>query len=166
MGNYRHKTTGEVKSQGEWRALNKNVSFPKVWTQATLDALQLDPVFETPQPTLGKYQLAIRNGVEKDSKGNWVTAWLVKDMFDDYTNENGEVHTKSEQEAEYQFGLDLQVRESVRNHRNSLLAKTDWMALSDVTMTPEMAAYRQALRDITQHPNFPNLSEEDWPVKP
>lgn len=27
-------------------------------------------------------------------------------------------------------------------------------------------AYRQALRDITSHVNFPFLNEEDWPVKP
>jgi hypothetical protein len=40
------------------------------------------------------------------------------------------------------------------------------MALTDVTMSAEMAAYRQALRDITTHANFPNLTEEDYPVKP
>jgi hypothetical protein len=26
--------------------------------------------------------------------------------------------------------------------------------------------YRQALRDITDHVNFPYLADEDWPVKP
>jgi hypothetical protein len=26
--------------------------------------------------------------------------------------------------------------------------------------------YRQALRDITGHVNFPYLTEADWPVKP
>jgi len=29
-----------------------------------------------------------------------------------------------------------------------------------------MREYRQALRDITTHPNWPNLEESDWPVKP
>jgi hypothetical protein len=33
-------------------------------------------------------------------------------------------------------------------------------------MTTEMATYRQALRDITGHANFPYLEDADWPVKP
>lgn len=38
---------------------------------------------------------------------------------------------------------------NLRAKRNQLLAVTDWTANSDVTMTAEMTAYRQALRDIT-----------------
>jgi hypothetical protein len=37
----------------------------------------------------------------------------------------------------------------LREERNSLLKETDYLALSDQTMTAEMTAYRQALRDIT-----------------
>lgn len=55
---------------------------------------------------------------------------------------------------------------SVRGKRNALLAETDWWAGSDLTMTAEQTAYRQALRDITAHANFPYLEETDWPVKP
>ena len=36
-----------------------------------------------------------------------------------------------------------------RQTRNSLLAKTDWTANSDVTMSSAMTTYRQALRDAT-----------------
>ena len=54
----------------------------------------------------------------------------------------------------------------VREKRATLLAETDWMALSDVTMSAAMATYRQALRDITDHANFPYLDEADWPTKP
>jgi len=39
--------------------------------------------------------------------------------------------------------------EELRNKRNNLLAQTDYLALSDQTMSAEMTAYRQALRDIT-----------------
>ena len=39
--------------------------------------------------------------------------------------------------------------EELRFKRNSLLAQTDYLALSVQTMTAEMTAYRQALRDIT-----------------
>lgn len=56
--------------------------------------------------------------------------------------------------------------EQNRGRRDNLLAATDFYALGDVTMSAEVAAYRQALRDITQHANWPNLLDEDWPVKP
>ena len=39
--------------------------------------------------------------------------------------------------------------EVLRDKRNDLLAETDFYALSDVTMSPEMETYRQELRDIT-----------------
>ena len=37
----------------------------------------------------------------------------------------------------------------LRQRRNSLLFQTDYLALSDQTMSAEMTTYRQALRDIT-----------------
>ena len=40
--------------------------------------------------------------------------------------------------------------EDLRAKRNKLLADTDFHALSDQTLSPEMSAYRQALRDITE----------------
>tara|TARA_Y100000033_G_scaffold1840_1_gene1632 strand:- start:6 stop:278 length:273 start_codon:yes stop_codon:yes gene_type:complete len=39
--------------------------------------------------------------------------------------------------------------EKLRITRNELLVETDFYALSDVTMPPEMETYRQELRDIT-----------------
>ena len=64
--------------------------------------------------------------------------------------------------------------ESQRAERNRRLAETDYMALSDVTMSNDWKTYRQALRDITTHSNWPNLKvpdmdgsgDNDWPVKP
>ena len=56
--------------------------------------------------------------------------------------------------------------EGVRTARDAKLAETDWTALTDVTMAAEMATYRQALRDITDHANFPNLQDTDWPETP
>ena len=42
------------------------------------------------------------------------------------------------------------------------------MANSDVTMSDEWKAYRQALRDITKHEKFPDTFdvENDFPTKP
>ena len=50
-----------------------------------------------------------------------------------------------------------------RNERNELLNKTDWMALSDVTMSDAWKTYRQALRDLPATSGFPNV---DFPTKP
>lgn len=55
----------------------------------------------------------------------------------------------------------------LRKQRNTLLAETDYMALSDVTMSDAWATYRQALRDITtQTPNDDALSNITFPTKP
>jgi hypothetical protein len=37
----------------------------------------------------------------------------------------------------------------LREKRNKLLAETDYLALSDMTLTDSMTTYRQQLRDIT-----------------
>ena len=78
------------------------------------------------------------------------------------------------QKAAAQTAKDNATAASMRAERDKRLAETDWMANSDVTMTDAWKTYRQALRDITKHSNWPNLkmpspiSEEDndWPVKP
>ena len=56
---------------------------------------------------------------------------------------------------------------SLREQRNQLLAETDWMGNSDVTMSTAWKNYRQALRDITtQTPSDDMLSNITWPTKP
>lgn len=68
--------------------------------------------------------------------------------------------------APTQEELDASRAISMRNKRNALLAETDYLALSDNTLTTSMSDYRQALRDITSHANWPYLNEADWPTKP
>lgn len=164
MAEYRDRTTGELKSQGQLRKENPNMSMPRVWNSNVHDALNVDPVLAAPQPTEGisAYQTVRRNGVVQDSLGNWVQAWEIADMFADDT----ELGTKSEQEAAYQQSLDDGAARENRRTRDALIAETDWWASSDLTMTAEQTAYRQALRDITTHANWPHLSEDDWPTKP
>ena len=53
---------------------------------------------------------------------------------------------------------------SLRFERNRLLAETDYLALSDATLTDEMRAYRQALRDLPANTTDP--ANPVWPVKP
>ena len=55
----------------------------------------------------------------------------------------------------------------LRQQRDQLLAETDWMGNSDVTMSDAWTTYRQALRDITtQTPSDDTLSNITWPTKP
>lgn len=52
----------------------------------------------------------------------------------------------------------------IRSERDSLLAATDWWAVSDRTMSAEETNYRQALRDVPQ--NFASPADVVWPTKP
>ena len=55
----------------------------------------------------------------------------------------------------------------LRNKRNRLLAETDYLALSDQTMSSEMTTYRQALRDITNGlTTVEDVEAVTWPTKP
>ena len=172
---------------GDLRKDNPNVSFPKNITQGIMQKYGMVGVLEGPKPTLGAYQTVQRNALptrpvigqytEEDAPmpemvgediiaNYWMIEYTAVDMFTDTTDEDGVTTTKAEHEAAYQTTLDAKVAETNRKTRNDLLAKTDYFGLTDVTMDADMATYRQALRDITDHANFPYLGEDDWPVKP
>lgn len=51
-------------------------------------------------------------------------------------------------EETWAAGASARALEAIRNERNSRIAATDYLALSDQTMSAEMTAYRQALRDV------------------
>ena len=165
MSEYRERTTGEVKSQGEWRAAFKNMSLPRVWTSNVCDAMNIDPVLASPAATTSAYQTSARDGVEQNSNGDWVEKYVARDMFAD-TTEDGVTTTKAEHETAYQATLDANTATSNRSTRDSKLAETDWHGMSDVTMSSDMTTYRQALRDLPTHENWPNLEDADWPTAP
>ena len=161
---FRVRSSGELKTQGEIRKLNPNVSLPKVWNSNVYETLGIDPVLETPKPdTTGDYKVVVRDGAEQDSNGNWVQKWVERDMFSD-TTEDGVTTTKAEHEAAYQARLDAEAAANVRSQRDQKLKDTDWMGLSDVTMSTEWATYRQALRDIPSQAGFPHTIT--WPTEP
>jgi hypothetical protein len=85
------ETMKEV-TESEVRVLYPNTSFPTPFVAPEGFAV----VFPTPSPTVTELQVAVRDGVEVDSKGNYVEKWAVRDMFTDT-----EEKTKAEQEAEY-----------------------------------------------------------------
>ena len=65
-----------------------------------------------------------------------------------------------------QVELDIAM-ETLRAKRNKLLADTDYLALSDNTMTEEVKTYRQALRDITEGlTTLAKVKKVKLPIKP
>lgn len=57
--------------------------------------------------------------------------------------------------------------EKLRIKRNRLLIETDYLALSDNTLSAEMTTYRQALRDITNGiTTVEQANNVTWPTKP
>ena len=55
--------------------------------------------------------------------------------------------------------------EEVRAMRDQALAASDWRALKDVVLPNAWKEYRQALRDITEHPDA-NTAADHWPEAP
>jgi hypothetical protein len=162
---YRVQSSGEVLTQGQIRKLNSNTSLPRVWNADICEFLGIDPVLAAPKPEpSAAYKQVGRNGAVQDANGNWVEAWQESDMFADTTDDDGVTTTKAEHEAAYQAKLDADVAAGVRTTRNAKLAETDWMGMSDVTMSADWATYRQSLRNIPSQSGFPN--EVNWPVEP
>ena len=186
MSEYRIRSTGEVKTQGQIRSMHPNVSLPKVWNENVNETLGIDPVLASPKPDpSAEYKDVVRNGVEQDAKGNWVWAWTENDMFQEYSYDRyldadgNEV--PSEDNDSYQrtetVTVSVQAQKDAkvaadnaalaaeeRSKRNDLLKATDHYGLSDVAMSETMTTYRQALRDVPQQSGFP--STITWPEKP
>lgn len=55
-----------------------------------------------------------------------------------------------------------------RDLRNKKLSDSDWTQLPDAPAATKDAwiAYRQFLRDLPDHVNWPHLNESDWPALP
>jgi len=106
------------------------------------------------------------------------SATQKNEVVDPYLS-NGKVYTRrvtdmtTEERTAVVTAANAAIATRNRKERDRRLAETDFHALSDVTMSSDMSAYRQALRDITTHSNWPNLeypdmdgSGGDWPTKP
>ena len=71
------------------------------------------------------------------------------------------------EELAYANGAFDRAMADLRQRRNSLLTATDYLALSDNTLSADMTTYRQSLRDITD--GLTTLDEVDavtFPTKP
>jgi hypothetical protein len=137
-------------SVGQLRRDNPNVSFPKQIPDALLAEYGVYLVTETDQPSYTPRTQNIAQETTPTLVGDaWTVGWTITDKT-------------AEEITEYDTAVAVQNRDL----RNRLLTDTDWTGLSDVTMSAEMTTYRQALRDITTHANWPNLEPSDWPIQP
>ena len=165
MTQYRIRLTGEVKTQGEIRKMHPNISLPKVWGVNVHQALSIDPVTPTEKPApSGDFKVVVRNGVDMDSKSQWVWAWTEREMFTEYTDDEGNTVTVQAQKDAKIAADNAALAASERTKRDDLLKATDHYGLSDVTMSEAMTTYRQALRDVPQQTDFPGTIT--WPTKP
>ena len=71
------------------------------------------------------------------------------------------------EEAAFAAGAFDRAIADVRAKRDRLIAQTDYLALSDNTLSAEMTTYRQALRDITNGiTTVEQVNAITWPTKP
>ena len=61
-----------------------------------------------------------------------------------------EIKELEARDAEWAKGELDRLMASIRQERTNLLAGSDWMGMSDVTMSSAWKTYRQKLRDITK----------------
>ena len=135
---------------GQLRRDNPNTSFPKKIPDEVLAEWGVYPVTVEDEPSYTeRTQTLAQEATPTGSGETWTIGWTVSDKT-----------------AEQVQAYDASISETNRAKRNELLAETDYFALTDVTMNAAMTTYRQALRDITDHANFPNLDDADWPTKP
>jgi len=135
---------------GNLRRDNPNTSFPKTPSAEMLAEWGVYPVTVEAAPSFNVSTQKIAPQTTPNLvDGSWVLTYSVIDK------------TQDELDA-----YEIKRAENNRVDRNEKLSETDFYALSDVTMSAEMTAYRQALRDITSHANWPHLEEADWPTKP
>lgn len=138
-------------SIGDLRKENPHTSFPKNPSEQMLMSWGVYRVQAAPRPAYdARTQTVTVADTPVLSGESWVLPFLVREKTPDEI-------------ASY----DKAAAENARSRRNQCLKDSDWWALPDTPdMTAEQAAYRQALRDITAHANWPYLEEADWPVKP
>jgi hypothetical protein len=81
----------------------------------------------------------------------------------DYNNETQRIVTEKEAAATAREAA-RDYWDELRTQRNQLLTDTDYLALTDCTLSADMRTYRQALRDLPANTTDP--ASPTWPTKP
>ena len=80
---------------------------------------------------------------------------------------DAEETARDNEEAAWDNAAPTRALVELRTRRNRLLAETDYLTLSDVTLSDNMKTYRQALRDLPSGKDTVEKCENaTWPTKP
>jgi hypothetical protein len=162
----RIKETGQVMYDSEFRALFPNTSFTQQLSEALINELGADVVFEGPHATGGtRYQYSQPSGVEQID-GKWYTKHILGPVFTDVpATGTTPLITAAEQEAAYIAQKDANESAAIRTQRDAKLTSSDWTQVADAPVDKTAwATYRQALRDVPTQTGFP--WEVTWPTTP
>ena len=126
---------------------NPNTGFPQVMSDALLAEYNIFKVIYNDPPEYdSNTQKVEMDTVPRLIDGSWQTSYNM-------------VQLNEEELQEKQAGNRIMMQ--------SLLDQTDHWALQDTPeMTAEQIAYRQAIRALDQHANWPYLEDADWPIRP
>jgi hypothetical protein len=151
-------TFSNLQSENPYTNFGGNQDVMYWFPQTTLgeQGYQLQPVFETPQPSYDPITQYIVSGAPVDINGKWYTSW--------------DVRTYDPEQQEYQ---DNQRKQQNKAQASSLLSQTDWTtipAVADPAQSNPFLAnqaafleYRNQLRAIAVNPP---VVVESWPVEP
>ena len=153
--------TGVIKSKSEWKSFHSNTSFPREWGEDLLVSLGLARVHSVAPPNNDDFLKEVVFDSVRYSEENqrYEDVWIVRDRYE------------TEDEKEQIYATEKHnVADEVSRRQKKELANTDWVAIrAQETETPipeKYLTYRSALRNITNHLDWPFLEEADWPVKP
>lgn len=128
----------EIYSIGQLRRDNPQTSFPKQPSDEMLAAYEIYPATELPRPNYEPLTHHLRRSDFYQVDGKWQCHYYPEPLPEEKAATN------------------------IRAERDARLASTDWKVMPDSPHdTPEVRAYRQALRNLPQQEGFP--FEAIWP---
>ena len=157
-------------SEADIRAAFPNTSFTVPFKAPD----EYEVVFITPQPTVDNPVLQFVREVapELTNKGVWEQRWEVTDRYQEYTDSDGEVVTKEEQETNAVLQDNELKKQANKLQAERLLLETDWVenpSVSNTSLIPHLdnigqfMEYRLALRAIAVNPP---VLVQPWPQAP
>jgi len=132
-------------SLGQLRKDNSRTTFPKQPSLETLRSFNVFPVTEV-TPTLADGEKLVKTWTPTLVSGEWILLHVAI--------------PKTAGDLETELAV---LWANLREQRTKLLGETDWNAFTDVTMSDEMTAYRQALRDLPESVDINNIIYPDKP---
>lgn len=126
---------------------NSNVSFPAEPTEELLASWDVYPFAKVEKPTCDPATEVCEQQGYVVVGGVYSDAYVVRNMTQEELN-----------------SYEVRLAERIRYKRNALLSESDWMGVTDRTMSSAEQIYRQGLRDITLQLGFPN--NITWPTEP